>query len=351
MRFFEVKSSKLLTSILFCLVVFLSLRLLFPFFAALLTVMLLTPTVSFLKKHSRLSARALRLFLLMLFLSLGVLLLFVISRRLVREASGFFSAFSDTVYRLFSLLISTWESVREHLHIETGMPAEDLTALLKNILSRASAFLSEGITAWLAAMVKALPKWIAALVFYLLSLVYIALDYEGVCRVLSNLTPAALHEPLRKLKIGSARLLKHTLKAYGILFGVTFGILAIAFTLLSIEYPVWWAWLAAMLDILPAIGVGILLIPWGIALLISQKTALGIAMLLLDLGLVLLRQILEPRILGKELGVHSLVLIVTLFLSLKLFGGWGLLLAPILSVLFTRLFALYQSVLSRKESL
>ena len=72
-------------------------------------------------------------------------------------------------------------------------------------------------------------------------------------------------------------------------------------------------------------------------------------MLLFYGGMTLLRQALEPRILGKELGVSPLVSLLSLFSALKLFGGWGLLLSPILSVVLTRLFHTKSQLISSKK--
>lgn len=329
---------KYLPSIGFLLALILSIKLLFPFYLALASVWVLSPITEYLHRHSRLSRRSVRLVLLSVLLLFLVFLSGVLIRAILRESEGFFTSLYEALTMAARSLYAFVERLKTLFHVGDLVSEEKLSEIASSLLTNAASALSENLASLATAAVKALPKSVLATVFYLLSLVYIALDYEKVRAVLQKLTPKPLHIPFKKLKASVLSLFRHLFRAYGILFGITFTITTLAFFLMRIDYPVWWALLAASLDALPAIGIGIILIPWGIGLLLAGQTAKGVLMLVLYAALTVLRQVLEPRVLGRELGVPSLVSLLSLYLGFTLFGGWGILLSPLLSILFTRLY-------------
>lgn len=332
------KLPSFLLSVGFFLLFALSLRLLFPFYLALVTVSGIAAIASRLQRHSRLSERALRLVLLAVSAILLLSLAAIVARGIVKESEGFFASLFETVKMALTSLYRFAKRLKEAWHIGDFLSDERLTALAGTLFERLTAALSTKLATAAAAFVKALPQAVLATVLYLFSLFYIAADYEKIHAVIRKLIPQSLKAPLSRLKHSTLSLLCHTLKAYGVLFLITFFILSLAFFLMKIDYPLWWALLAAGLDALPAIGIGMILIPWGCGLLVSGHTATGVAMLALYAVMTVLRQALEPRILGRELGVPPLLSLLSLYLGFRLFGGWGLLLSPLLSVLFTRLF-------------
>jgi predicted PurR-regulated permease PerM len=95
-----------------------------------------------------------------------------------------------------------------------------------------------------------------------------------------------------------------------------------------VPYAVLLAAFIALLDLLPIIGVGTLLIPWGIIAAATGNLALGVGLLALHAVIILIRQFLEPKLLGKQLGMHPLLALLATYAGLKLFGFWGLMLLP-----------------------
>ena len=85
-------------------------------------------------------------------------------------------------------------------------------------------------------------------------------------------------------------------------------------------------------DILPVVGVGTVLVPWGILSLALGNTPLGIGLLALFAVSEVVRQVLEPRLLGSMLGVHPLTSLLALYLGARIFGLFGVILAPFLAV-------------------
>ena len=85
----------------------------------------------------------------------------------------------------------------------------------------------------------------------------------------------------------------------------------------------------ALLDILPLIGTGTILVPWGIVLIAGGDLVGGVGLILLFALIEVLRNILEPRIVGNQIGLHPIVTITAMYAGLKIAGFWGMLAAPV----------------------
>lgn len=116
------------------------------------------------------------------------------------------------------------------------------------------------------------------------------------------------------------------------LAGIAFVFLCGGFFLLRIENAVIWAGLTTLVDAFPILGVGTVLVPWGIVCLLQGNTARGIGILALYGAIWLTRSILEPKLIGKELGLDPLVTLFAIYAGWKLLGLTGLLLAPLLAL-------------------
>lgn len=123
------------------------------------------------------------------------------------------------------------------------------------------------------------------------------------------------------------------------LMGITFGVLLTGFWLLRISYGPLWAALIALVDALPILGAAVALIPWSIVCLLQGQTVRAIGLLGLCAAAALLRSILEPKLVGKQLGLDSLVTLAAMYGGYRLWGFPGLILAPILAVAVRQLFA------------
>ena len=86
--------------------------------------------------------------------------------------------------------------------------------------------------------------------------------------------------------------------------------------------------IVSVLDVLPALGAAVVLVPWGIVSLAAGNVRVGAGLLILAGVVTLLRQIAEPKIVGKSLGLHPLVALLSMYVAFRLFGAIGLVLGP-----------------------
>lgn len=144
--------------------------------------------------------------------------------------------------------------------------------------------------------------------------------------------------PRKKLEmlLSGFRKLRTTLGGYLAaqckLMSVTFGILLAGFFLLRISYAPIWALVTALVDALPVLGTGTVLLPWSAVCLLQGDSPRAIGLLGLYLTISLIRSMLEPKLLGQHLGLDPLVTLIALYAGYKLWGFGGMLLAPMLAV-------------------
>ena len=120
------------------------------------------------------------------------------------------------------------------------------------------------------------------------------------------------------------------LKAQGKLALVTWGIVTLGFWVLGISRPLLWAGLVALVDAVPILGTGTVLIPWALISLLMDNKLHAIGLFCTYGAAAITRTVLEPRVVGRQLGIDPLMTLISLYTGYRLWGIPGLLLTPIL---------------------
>lgn len=121
------------------------------------------------------------------------------------------------------------------------------------------------------------------------------------------------------------------------LMGITFLILNAGLLLLRVRYPVLAALIITVVDALPVFGTGTILIPWALALFLQGETKTGIGLVILYGAAALSRQALEPRLVGKQVGLNPVLTLLALYTGYRLLGVGGMIVFPIAAMLFKQL--------------
>jgi len=116
------------------------------------------------------------------------------------------------------------------------------------------------------------------------------------------------------------------------LMAITFLILTGGFLLLQIQYAPLWAALISLVDALPVLGTGTVLIPWSLVCFLQGETVRGVGLLGVYAAAWLLRSVLEPKLIGKQLGLDPLVTLVAMYTGYRLWGLLGMIFSPLLAV-------------------
>lgn len=164
------------------------------------------------------------------------------------------------------------------------------------------------------------------LVTFLIAAILLAKDYD---EFMNQLLDREECHVFLEIICGIIRYLATFVKAQVIIMSVI-GILAAVFLgICGIRHGVMWGLLAGILDALPFIGTGIVLVPLGIQQLFYGYYGRAAACLLLYIVCIFLREILEPRLIGRKVGVPAIAILLSIYAGIKMFGVWGIIGGPL----------------------
>ena len=182
---------------------------------------------------------------------------------------------------------------------------------------------------FLSGAAVSIPSLFIKLVLLIITTFFIAIDYEQIkafcLRQLNDKSKNLLWEI--KSYVGGT--LWMCIRSYAIIMTLTFVELAIGLSIVKIQHAVIVALLIAIFDILPVLGTGGIMIPWTVLTAIQGDFKLALGLLIIYLVITIIRNIIEPKIVGGQLGLHSVVTLASMFAGAQLFGVIGLFGFPI----------------------
>lgn len=182
------------------------------------------------------------------------------------------------------------------------------------------------------ARIGALPGILSVLAVGGMSAYFLSRDKRELAAFMWRILPRRWHRELRRLKAEIASGLLGYVRAQCILVAVSGGIAIAALSLFGFRYAWLLGGLAGILDLVPMVGPSAVFAPL-VALDLASgdwSRALGIASVWASL--LVLRQVVEPEVVARHVGLHPLTSIVALYLGVKLLGANGILLGPLLAV-------------------
>lgn len=184
-------------------------------------------------------------------------------------------------------------------------------------------------------VVKGVPSILIGVVIGLVAWILFTKDYDYLVRFIQNQLPDDKKGVLVEFKQVFSKTILTMFKAYGIIMCITFCELFLGFSIMSLfgimnnGYFAIIALAIAIFDILPVAGSGGILIPWSLFSLIYGNYKQAIGLIVLYIIITVIRQYVEPKIVGTSLGVHPIVTLMGLYFGLKLFGFMGMFIVPL----------------------
>lgn len=275
------------------------------------------------------------------FYALLISLMIFFSSKVISEIGDFALGLPDLVYDyLYPLIWDLGDQIQVILEPIDMSLAQLVNELGKSLASTLTKFATE-FSGWavktLATGAASIPGALLQVVITVVASFYISADYQTVLDFLKRLLPGNHRDSVIQVVSYARSAVLAYIKSYSIMFCVTFLELWAGFSLLSIPYALGLAFGIAVFDLMPILGVGGILLPWGAVALAmgSLKTAIGVVVLYIVIAAV--RNTLEPRIVGKHIGLHPLATLVAMIVGLKLAGLMGMLLLPISLVAVSKL--------------
>lgn len=207
----------------------------------------------------------------------------------------------------------------------------------ETIVNKSSGFLSYILNSlWLA--LTSVTSFLINFVIGLILAYFLSLEFDMWQRIAKEKTPSTFKKAYLFLKDNVLKGIMSYIKAQLKLVSITFIIILIGLLVLGVGNAFSIALLAAFFDLLPVLGISVVFIPWIIYLLIIGDMTLALWLLAIYGAVIIIRQILEPKITGESLGVSAFTMLAFMIISLSLFGVAGVILSPILLILIKALY-------------
>ncbi len=184
-----------------------------------------------------------------------------------------------------------------------------------------------------------IPSIFAAILIGIIACFFITCDYDGFTKMIKENLSDEHERALVRTKKLLGDILGKMLKSYVTLIFITFCEVSIGLNVLKLigvydgGYIIAISICTALVDILPVLGTGTIMIPWAVINLFTGNVGLGIGLIVLYALITVIRQILEPRLVAMNVGVHPVVTLAGMYLGIQLFGVFGIFILPITVIL------------------
>ena len=227
-----------------------------------------------------------------------------------------------------------WQSLYRLEDIPAVYPvikySEELADQVTPFISRGLEMLTAYLGTALGSIIKATPDAFLGGVVTVLFIYYASMDLGRIGEALRGFMPADIRSRAEDMRKRIVRAVGRYLRAYAVIFALTFFEILAGLLILCPQYCFIGALGIALIDVLPVLGAGLVLIPWGLICLLTGNVFRGVGLIVLYLAVTVIRQTVEPKIIGGSLGIHPLLTLTGIFVGYRLFGVGGMILAPII---------------------
>ncbi|MCL2016575.1 MAG: sporulation integral membrane protein YtvI [Defluviitaleaceae bacterium] len=179
---------------------------------------------------------------------------------------------------------------------------------------------------------------VVSVVIFILASYFIMADYPRIIETIKSISHKSIHSQYSTIRNATLSAVGGYLRAQAIMAFVTFVVSLIALLVIQHEFALLVAVLLGFVDFLPLVGTSILLVPWAIILFITGDIFLAVYLLALSSVAFLLRRVIEPKIVGTQMGLPPLSALVSIYIGLQLMGFAGLILGPIIAMVLVSLY-------------
>lgn len=259
----------------------------------------------------------------------------------------FYGIIGTILYSAVSALVKELVVIFEKLrNFDVNVVVETLNETFIDVLSRlpleAQDFIYSNINDWLSSLVSALRNLIgpiissatdiatalpAIMLFVVAAIVstyFLSCDYATLRAGLAKITPKKWRLRYRQTKEQVSNTLVSYLRALLVLISITFVELAVGLAILRVSNSFLLAAIIAIIDALPILGTGWVLGPWAVIALLAKNYFLSIGLIVLYIIVLVVRNMIEPKIVGQHIGLHPLITLMSMYIGLKMFGIIGM---------------------------
>lgn len=343
----KLKENRLATLLLITGAVYFFLKIIVPLTAPILIAMLfvtifgplLQKMQSKLKIHRQVGAV---LLLLVACVILG-LLVWVLFSWIVGSLPDWFTGLDSIEEDIFTVIHQICETVGKTIKIDSEYLENTIFSTVKEGIDWFQQQFVPDMLSQSLEYVKAAAAFGGFLVIFIIATVLLAKSYDDI---MNRMLDREEYHMLLEIICGIIRYIATYVKAQLIIMSIIGILAATVLGICGIRHGVLWGLLAGILDALPFIGTGIILVPLSIQQLILGRYASAVFCILLYVACIFVRELLEPKLIGKRVGVSPIAILLSIYAGIKLFGIWGIIEGPLGFII---IYQAYLSLERRRE--
>ena len=314
-----------------------------PFIIAFIISLIIEPLIKFFMKKTKLTRKmsSIIIFLIVFSIIIGAIIWGTVS--LVSESTNLLQTLNLYVDKAYTQI----QNMVGKMSITKISISTNISNLVQNssreILLKLSSWLTNFLTKLIDA-ITSIPTITIYIVITTLSLYFICTDRIYILDMMEHHMPKKWVQKIGGYIKEITKNLIGYLKAQGILIFVSFSISLIGLYVfkiigMNVKYPLLMALAIAFVDALPILGAGSVMIPWAIISSLNGDFKLGIAIAVLWVIMSVVRQLLEPKIVSGNIGIHPIFTLIAMYTGFKIIGIMGILFGPIVLIIIKSIFA------------
>ncbi len=316
-------------------------KLFMPFILAFVFALAVNPLARYLEKHLKIPRTASALIVIILLIGgLGTLISWAVYKVVNELREMYFQ-----IPEIYADALSWIELLKDRLSgIYEMLPGNiqlSMTQLSDNLSAAAADFINTySLPVVLSAgnIATSLPSMLISVIVFLLSSFFMISDFD---RVQAFVKKPLSHHTKERISLLSSQLKKYLggyVKAQVIIMTVVFFVLFIGLSILDVNFALLIALGIAIFDALPFFGSGAVLWPWSIVSFIMGDFKMGIAAIVIYVIIIITRQLIEPKIVSKNIGMNPILTLMSMYLGFKVLSIGGMILGPIIMMLIVSLY-------------
>lgn len=234
-------------------------------------------------------------------------------------------------------IIDTYNNIKikaeTYLYLVPQEIQQSVSSIFDTLLDSVITLLSSGVKSGSINIVSKVPSGMMFVVITAIATFFFMKDKYEIESFIIKKMPVPIITTFRKLKLHTLKTILGYFKAQLMLMCWTGVICFITLTILDSPYALLMAILISIIDALPVFGSGFILWPWAFWNLISGNYTFAVGLVINYLAVLLTRQVLEPKLVGEQIGIHPLVTLFSIYVGLKVFGVFGFIIGPLIAVI------------------
>ena len=314
---------------------------LMPFTIALLVTIILKRPVDHTARLLHIPRKGVAFLLVVLFYGLIAALLTHAVIQLIVALVGWFGSlttiYAENIEPALLQVMDWYENLVASIDPAHAAQAESIGNNILGSLASWVASVSRSLVGYAQRLALGTPKFFISLIFCIVSTVFLSMDYPNITYFFLGQFPEKSQQTILEAKNYLLKTIGGMLKSYGLIMFITFCELNIGLRIIGVEDATVLSLIIAIFDILPALGTGGIMIPWVVIELVQGNVMLGVKLLLLYAFITVVRNILEPKIVGESIGLHPVLLLISIYVGGTILGPMGIIIMPFTLIVIKKL--------------